>query len=182
MHFCALVVIPPEGDVEQAVTEAMAPYDEADESASIAFWDWWQIGGRWTGHLDGYDPRSDEALLEPCDLCRGTGMRTDEIGKAMRKKDPAFRCNACDGKGKRAKWPTDWPRRDGDTQPVEAVIKLLTEKPDKAPFTLIAPRVLMQSPLSFERTEEQTKDWHKRVVEELQQHPGQRVVVVDYHG
>lgn len=41
-------------------------------------WDWWQIGGRWTGALDGdYDPCQDIENQEWCKVCDGTGNRTD---------------------------------------------------------------------------------------------------------
>lgn len=80
MHFFTLVVLPPpngsEPDIDGAVAAAMAPYDESLEIEQVtedgetywtnpqSFWDWWQIGGRWTGHLDG------------CNGCNGTGERT----------------------------------------------------------------------------------------------------------
>jgi hypothetical protein len=41
-------------------------------------WDWWQIGGRWTGALtQDYDPTKDIENQEWCDLCGGTGNRPD---------------------------------------------------------------------------------------------------------
>jgi len=41
-----------------------------------AKWDWWEIGGRWTGELDSkYDPRKDPRNIVPCSLCDGTGDR-----------------------------------------------------------------------------------------------------------
>jgi hypothetical protein len=43
-------------------------------------WDWWQIGGRWTGTFaDGYNPSEDPNNIEVCSLCEGTGQRTDAI-------------------------------------------------------------------------------------------------------
>lgn len=37
-------------------------------------WDWWQVGGRWTGMMDPeYDPQTDPNNIEKCDLCGGTG-------------------------------------------------------------------------------------------------------------
>jgi len=44
-------------------------------------WDWWAIGGRWTGafHKEDYDPRTDERNIEVCRLCSGSGARTDEL-------------------------------------------------------------------------------------------------------
>jgi hypothetical protein len=42
-----------------------------------AKWDWYTVGGRWTGFLatNGYDPSKDENNIEDCDLCQGTGDR-----------------------------------------------------------------------------------------------------------
>lgn len=41
--------------LEDAVQEAMGPSEESGGG----FWDWYQIGGRWTGTFDGYDPDTD---------------------------------------------------------------------------------------------------------------------------
>lgn len=84
-------------------------------------WDWYEIGGRWTGSLDGYDPEKDPDNIENCPICNGTGMRNDEFGRQERSKDPAYTCNGCDGKGKRLKWPTAWKRHPGDIAKIEDV-------------------------------------------------------------
>ncbi len=82
---------------------------------SRAKWDWWQIGGRWTGLLTpAYDPTEDPANKETCLLCQGTGMRNDEIGQNFRLKNPDYKCNGCDGAGIKTKWPTSWRRHTGD--------------------------------------------------------------------
>jgi len=78
-------------------------------------WDWWAIGGRWTGYISGYDPSKDPDNIETCDLCGGTGMRTDmEIPNG---------CNGCDGKGQSLKWPTQWKRHNGDMRLLSAIKK-----------------------------------------------------------
>lgn len=52
-------------------------------------WDWWTVGGRWTGLFSDYDPTKDPANLEVCTLCCGTGDRddwvyyTDQEGKRL---------------------------------------------------------------------------------------------------
>lgn len=64
MHFFTLVVMPPgsnhDHDVEAYVDRAMAPFSEHLEVEEVtedgetywtnpdSFWDWYQIGGRWT--------------------------------------------------------------------------------------------------------------------------------------
>jgi hypothetical protein len=64
-------------------------------------WDWYQIGGRWTGALvPHYDPAEDPDNREKCWLCDGVGKRPD-----VRERVP---CNGCGGSGVRTKWPTKW--------------------------------------------------------------------------
>jgi hypothetical protein len=46
-----------------------------------AKWDWYQIGGRWTGVLDNYNPEKDPKNQEPCPYCKTTGIRTDLASK-----------------------------------------------------------------------------------------------------
>jgi hypothetical protein len=99
MHTPTLVILgdaeydtsPP--DIVSGVAEALEPTGDGLK------WDWYQIGGRWTGLFDGYRPDDDSKLMETCTWCDGTGKRNDS------------RCNGCDGTGKRTKWPTDWPIR-----------------------------------------------------------------------
>ena len=79
-------------------------------------WDWWQIGGRWTGaYAHGYDPAKDPRNIEECNLCGGTGRRDDKIAKEHRLTDPSYTCNGCDGKGVSVKWPTQWARVPSDS-------------------------------------------------------------------
>lgn len=60
-------------------------------------WDWWQIGGRYTGKfVPNYDPETDKANQEVCWLCRGTGKRPDMV--------VANGCNGCSGSGIATKW------------------------------------------------------------------------------
>jgi hypothetical protein len=70
-------------------------------------WDWWSIGGRWTGMLiPHYDPNEDPRNKETCSLCHGTGKRKD-----MPEQE---KCNGCAGTGISKKWPTQWARIEGD--------------------------------------------------------------------
>ena len=64
-------------------------------------WDWWTIGGRWTGMLAvHYNPDEDPANQETCFLCAGTGKRTDM--------EAPNGCNGCQGTGIKTKWPSQW--------------------------------------------------------------------------
>jgi hypothetical protein len=121
-----------------------------------AKWDWWQIGGRWTGQLDGdYDPQKDIENQEWCNLCGGTGNRADfayyadpeniektvfsaASGKAAESAIPAGYqriewCNGCRGKGLRVKWPTKWAKFDGDIKPVNQITLSFT------PYAIVTP-------------------------------------------
>lgn len=146
-HYSCLVVIPPgyTGDIEEFVSMAMAPYDENREtgltwvaeegygdeggywSNEQSFWDWWQIGGRWSGHFarDDYDPHKDPRNWETCDICGGTGQRGGP-GSRFPNESPSVRdgkpyCNGCThyfehtGQvGVAVKWPTQWVNDTGN--------------------------------------------------------------------
>lgn len=119
MHFALLVLTPDkptEADLERLMrrfNEELA-YDEGRNDD--AHWDWYQVGGRWTGHLTpgSYDPEKDPRNIETCHLCAGTGLRIDAVGQKARLEDPAYTCNGCKGAGKHAKWPTQWASYEGD--------------------------------------------------------------------
>ena len=52
MHYHCEIIMPPVDDVEKAVNEIMLPFNEnADEEyrSSYTFFDWYVIGGRWSG-------------------------------------------------------------------------------------------------------------------------------------
>lgn len=49
MHYHLEVVMPPTADIDKSLISILAPFSEDNEDASCAFWDWWQIGGRWSG-------------------------------------------------------------------------------------------------------------------------------------
>lgn len=76
-----------------------------------AKWDWYSVGGRWSGALDpAYDPETDQRNIETCQTCGGTGKRDDDLGRKARAEDPSYTCNGCDGKGRSVKWPTQWAK------------------------------------------------------------------------
>jgi hypothetical protein len=103
MHFGTLVVLreAPKNEYElnDAVARAMKPGEGGH-------WDWYQIGGRWTGALDAYKPEEDPENIQPCKWCLGTGKRKDMVVENG--------CNGCGGTGKHVKWPTEWKRYEGD--------------------------------------------------------------------
>ena len=113
MHYMAILVTPPGVEpTEETIATMMAPFDENRRVAPVvkddetywtnpmALWDWYQVGGRWTGVWSDYDPRTDPDNVETCALCGGTGTRPDMVVKDG--------CNGCGGKGAAVKWPTEW--------------------------------------------------------------------------
>lgn len=117
MHFSLLVVTNQKPD-EVTITKLMAPFEEKEAGGE---WDWYQVGGRWTGHLDGYEPDKDPANIEVCNLCNGTGKRNDELGQRQRATDPNYTCNGCSGKGNRIAWPTQWAPHSGNSLQVKSL-------------------------------------------------------------
>lgn len=67
MHFHMEIVMPPTDDVEAAIAQIMEPFNECGEDEdghcnSNAFWDWYVVGGRWSGHKD--EAKFDKSQLE----------------------------------------------------------------------------------------------------------------------
>lgn len=126
MHFLHYIILPRGTvDFERVIAQLMKPH-EGDE------WDWYQVGGRWTGELSGYKPEQDPANVEECEQCGGTGFRSDLLGLSQRAEDPTYTCNGCGtwnaetklwahgehGPGRRLKWATQWAGHTGDILPV----------------------------------------------------------------
>ncbi len=58
MHYGLLVIVDPDGT--EGRDEATMHHLVADVMEfHQARWDWWRLGGRWTGTLDGYHPETD---------------------------------------------------------------------------------------------------------------------------
>lgn len=151
MHYLVAVVVPSDTTIDNAqaiITPLLDPYDENKEVEQYTEdgetywrnpqgrWDWWQVGGRWTGVWSDYDPETDPANIETCFLCQGTGMRNDHAGTQQRQLDPGYTCNGCQGKGRSVKWPTDWKPGNGDIIPVSALL----DNPElRRPFAVVIP-------------------------------------------
>lgn len=142
MHYHAEVWVKDLNDPTGDLLVALAPHEEKHDVASdtlTGFWDWWIIGGRYTGaHTPGYDPEMDERNIETCNLCNGTGFRRDGVAKQFLESDPSYTCNGCgtlkDGKwthgphgpGKKVKWPSQWAIHLGDAMSVREISEELT--------------------------------------------------------
>jgi hypothetical protein len=154
------------------VAEVMAPYEEQVGG----WWDWWQIGGRWSGIHTNYDPNKDERNIEVCSQCEGSGMRMDAIGRKARRENPEYTCNGCDGKVTRPVWPTNRAMHEGD------VISVSEIKDNLDCYTLIINDSVLHE------KEWNGKDWNKtsfdgkvaKKLAELKITEG-FLVTVDYH-
>jgi hypothetical protein len=63
MHIFTAVIIPPTGEPESIVAKLIAPYCFNEHTRAGGDIDWYVIGGRWKGVLNGYDPTTEE-----CDI------------------------------------------------------------------------------------------------------------------
>jgi len=186
MHFSLLVITSEKPD-EAKLAELMAPFCQTPMPDRVLSagelhdnerkWDWYQLGGRWTGHFDGYDPETDPANIEVCKWCVGTGKRDDAVGCQMRADNPEYSCNGCQGKGKCVKWPTSWAPYAGDQIQVKDL-----KQPIKPTFATLRNGGWV----------EPNEHWAKSPEEELVQHeefealikslpPETWLTIVDYH-
>lgn len=157
-------------DAEKLVAEAFAPYCEHDNDEG--WWDFWQIGGRFTGKYSEYDPEADPANTETCWLCQGTGKRPDaeQFGQAW--VEATGGCNSCMGKGVALNWPTKWVAHDGDICPVEFALNT------QPPFTALLPDGTV---IGASEWPDDQEAHYQRVREALAPYRDQWLVVVDYH-
>jgi len=187
MHY-AVLVITDESEhetVAAAVESVLSRYENIE-------WDWFQIGGRWTGFFDGYDPEKDPANIKPCDICNATGTRSDEVGikngfttrkieeEGHPRNGETGWCNGCNGTGKRVEWPTQWAMHDGDTIPIdqltaEHLTKVHAVLPDGWRWCSSEEYIPWAEPLSakFKAKDLPPLEWLKTT--------GTRVTIVDCH-
>jgi hypothetical protein len=209
MHYYALAIVPAEGDLDALLAETMGPYDENehledhyDEKYDETYqrnprglWDWYAVGGRWSGVLSGYEPSEDPKLTERCRLCHGTGLRDDDLGRHFRAQNPEYTCNGCAGSpggpGRMPLWPTQWPRHGGDVISALEFTSRITEWTDEQmPYAVFAhgsESVTTKQRWTGEGFEQLHDDQGIRDVlvkilyARLQAGLTDRVVVIDYH-
>jgi hypothetical protein len=174
VHYFAVAIVPP-GDYEAQVRALMAPYDEqAEPEHEGAFWDYWLIGGRWTGVFTDYEASKDERNLGPCRICGGTGERMDRPGVAHRIENPEYKCNGCAGSGRQVSW-TLVPHY-GDVQPVAAI-----RDHERIPATVITPSGPKHRETWTGSDFIEDADWEKTYRAALDEFPDHVAVVIDYH-
>lgn len=96
MHFHCEIVIPPTDDIEAAVTEVMAQFDE-NKDGKNTFWDYWTIGGRWAGEKEqaGYDPARIEEFYR---WCKDEGVTVSGLQWGKQQLEPAYQIPKVDAK------------------------------------------------------------------------------------
>jgi hypothetical protein len=164
-------------DLDAAVAAAMAPYDENNSSnEKRGRWDWYQIGGRWTGAFDGYVPESDPKNSETCWICGGTGRRLPPPAAGP----GDVPCNGCGSTGTAKKWPTAWKRHPGDVSHAADVARGIEENKIHLPACLLDEEWHEEETWggkSFIRKPED--EWRAEVIGALRK--SGCVVVVDFH-
>jgi len=170
-------------------------YDESEEAYGywinpLALWDWYVIGGRWTGSHDGYDPTEDRQNYKTCFLCGGTGFRNDALGRKAREEDPSYTCNGCGTYNREIK---KWEHGKfgaglklcGEFKPhAEDVASVDNVKPDLTCYTLIVKGQVFET----RKWNDKKKKWEntdfdgnvKKKLEELKIKTGY-LVTVDCH-
>jgi hypothetical protein len=190
-HFAVWVLTQCAEASERELSELLAPYNENGEwFADGSRWDWWVVGGRFTGMLDGYDLEKDPANIETCNQCAGTGERPggrEQFGDKWY--EWCHGCNGCMGTGQSLKFATRWVEHDGDSQPVSRV---LAAPPAYPPVAVVTPDGKWHenertgwwgATIPNENgTEPASADvWTAAVTALLEQHPCATVTVVDCH-
>lgn len=144
-----------------------------------AKWDWWVIGGRWTGAFaPDYNPNEDPRNIEKCDICNGTGTRTMPTPADPNWKPKKGECNGCDGKGKRVKWSL--AEFDRDIMEVSKIPETVI------PFCVVTPegRWYEKGEMGWWAMVEDEKDedaWKSEARNLLNQHKDHIAAVVDFH-
>lgn len=152
-------------------------------------WDWWMIGGRWSGYLSPeYDPETDPRNIKDCEYCEATGTTTAAVGA----KYPAYlpnvgkQCRQCDGKGRSPTWPTEWVQADEhNIKPVSEVpwpeIQTLPSlvTPDGVWHEAVEGGFGMFGAERGPRTPED--DWRKQFMALVESNPDAIAVMVDCH-
>lgn len=185
MHFACIVGVPAGSvDTQSAVESALAPFFFDNPKAdNNAFWDWWQVGGRWTGFFaPDYDPTTDPRNLETCDLCAGTGTR-DWSGTDVSEEwiEECGGCNGCRGVGVRVKWSTRWAPHELDRISHDQAVRFFDREDAELPYRIvIGEQVIAKEEFNGE-TFVKTPNWREVVLNAVNLHRGCDFVIVDYH-
>jgi hypothetical protein len=199
MHYLIGVILPFKYDGEKlndAIAEILKPWDENAELVETTDddgdtyrhnpngkWDWWQLGGRWTGVWSDYDPAKDPLNHQTCWLCQGTGLRNDETGRACRVEHPDYTCNGCGRETKSGfmlKHASQWVKRpDLDVISIPA---LLAIKDRRLPYAIAAaPDVWLEKETWTGEKWVECPDWTAVATSALENRRDCWIAAVDIH-
>lgn len=108
MHYLTVAIMP-DGvtsytKAKEIVAGILEPHRERDgegpDDDFVGVWDWYQVGGRWTGKYSEYDPEDD-----PRNADEVRGYKAERTGRKI-------------------KWPTDWREFEGDLVPVSYILNM----------------------------------------------------------
>jgi hypothetical protein len=170
--------------VEKIIAPFQETYDEGTDELS-GWWDFWMIGGRWTGvWLKGYEAHEDPLNIDlrPCFICTGTGQRED-IGDMSRADYVAFcgGCNGCGGKGHQVVWPSRYRPIAEDVLPVATLIgdpELRTPRRLVLPDTGVLSR---EDDFDGDKSWDPSPEWDALVRDRLAPFRNAAIAVVDVH-
>jgi hypothetical protein len=99
MHYRCEIILPPNTkDIEAAITSVMEPFSEnAEERSSGAFWDWWVIGGRFSGAKIA-DRLGDEVIDKFVAWCREEKVTVSGVQCGKQTLQPADQREKVDAK------------------------------------------------------------------------------------
>lgn len=111
MHSHCEIIVPSNADIEAAVSSIMGPFYEGDEDSTNGFWDFYSIGGRWSGAklMAQYD---DAKIDEFRKWCSEEGITVSRVQFGKQELSPASQIPKVD-----AKWNEMFPPPDGKPIP-----------------------------------------------------------------
>lgn len=189
-HFTCLVIVKPDSENPEAdAATLLAPYNENDEwFREGSRWDWWVVGGRWSGALTGYKPHMDPKWYRTCQYCQGTGTRSDMKSPYKEHHGDVCcpfpiigeGCNVCHGTGQAMEFAGSI-RSDSD------IVRVSEIRENFVPFSFITPdgEWHEQARMGWfaTTTDDKEKDaWTKEFLTAVQQYaPDHWAVLVDCH-
>lgn len=159
MHFSNLVICPKDETGKKSLSEIVAPVvvEGNEEHSSDGWWDWYQVGGRWTGFFDGYDPELDPNL-------KGKDGKTTWPTQWPERKEDAIQIKDLTQEQVDRAYAVVLP--DGERYASERYVP----GPPNYPW-----KEMPYQPGRFEPCEKPPVDWLKKT------YPGHIVVIVDNH-
>jgi hypothetical protein len=183
MHYFGAAVAPSDTTrelAEKVIDPILAPHQEWQKSEDDygGVWDWYVVGGRWTGEWATYDPWEDPDNQEICRTCNGTGERPggkEQFGAEWYVW--CHGCNGCSGTGTHVKFAPDFKPCTDDVLSV----KQFLSGEYRLPYTLFLPGGEVLQKETFETDNVIDPKWLIAVRNALKPYLDEMLVIVDYH-